>query len=158
MPSERKGSSLMRPVFARIIGVVRRATVLSLLPAAALPGQQSHSTAVTALSRRFPCRPFSFRITPVNDVAHAAVCSAVVAAVDQVARGNARTIGVVPADTARISAAWVSSFVFNTIGGTSSDAYWSVSLAVTGRRQTINVRIAYALDSIVVARGERPAP
>lgn len=83
-------------------------------------------------------------------------CSFALAALSEIASGNARSLGVEPADTARVEQVGIAEFTFRDLQGRIVEAYWSIGVSIRGFDFAVGLDIDRRTGRRKVRKVERP--
>jgi len=83
-------------------------------------------------------------------------CSFALAALSEIASGNARSLGVEPADTARVEQVSIAEFTFRDLQGRIVEAYWSIGVSIRGFDFAVGLDIDRRTGRRKVRKVERP--
>lgn len=139
---------------------------------AALAGTHAHAQGTSAdsvrsrISREFRCRHTPYEVTARRPLSNSFGCSLARRAVNEIATGGARALGIAQEDTSRVTSVTVRSFAFAGLNETPAEYYWSVSIRLRGRSRPIVIGIdqmtgattelAAIVETRRSARGRRP--
>lgn len=119
--------------------------------------QSGRRDVLERLRQQYPCQPSGMTVHVVKDVDSTDACVLAIVALHQVAVGHAAAIGVLPADTARIGVAVVTSLRFPNLArpqDTAQGGHWDVTLLVRCLRYGVGVQIDQLSGRISLHKAE----
>jgi hypothetical protein len=127
---------------------------LTVLAFRSVAGQKhaERDSVLDEIVRRYPCKSVAYHVVAKQAKPARNACSVAEFAVDQIATGRGRSLGIRRADTVLVSVASVAFFDFTT-GGT-HERYWSVSIKFRNRRPSLEVHIDADSGAIAIRRAE----
>jgi hypothetical protein len=145
--------------FRRAILIV---ALVGLSPWSSAGGQLALTPAerLAEIVKAYPCRTYSFPIDVLRrEQFKGAGCSLVGFAIDQIARGRGKSIGLVPRDTSRIVYAYAievraQALADPTIAKDQEAPFWSVTLQLQGRTPSVRITIDEQSGHLEIANSE----